>query len=670
MKLLLIFPAILLFLFLCNYTFAQVVVNEILMNAQTQPDGEWIELYNNGTTEVNISGWKVGDNAQNFTIPINTSLLPNEFLLLVYNQTITNVSGVKIIEYGASAANLKLADSNDAVYLFNNFGELVDSYSWNSSKKNVSQGRYPDGFEWKNKLFPTPGTKNLPSPQNVKLSVYLPETVVVGVLYSNLFYIKIEEKNCSLKDFVTVRYNITDRNGSLIKDGNFTREVSCDAYADTGEWLPDVAGEYSICGEIVNSTVNEVDFSDNFACKNVSVVEVVSILDKPKAAKFGDLKFINLKLDTTAYEYEKVRFLVYGKSKRVVSDLSWNKISKYADCSGDLSVEANLTKNQSYFFSVPFFIYPNCDSYYSDGEYEITLRICKPAGSNWEKYLEYTFNLLISGKNDKLCPQPEIRTIVQTLKVSENTSKSNLASNLTKEENYKIIFSPPKVRPGEEFNVTVLLKNPTDSDKSLTIYSYVFEGKTLLSEGLDENGKWRKTWTANERKVLLKAHEEKQINLTNRIKLNVKPGEYDLRVRIKGEKDLVTSIEVLKPINASLRCRALNESILAIITNLGDEANFTLVAKTHNKTEEFSLSEEERKEFNLPLLNQNSFLLIYEGKIIDSCFYKKEKELVERKEDKSKGTQESITGMFTKTTNFIASLFYKLFDFLRGILKI
>jgi hypothetical protein len=192
----------------------------------------------------------------------------------------------------------------------------------------------------------------------------------------------------------------------------------------------------------------------------------------------------------------------------------------------------------------------------------------------------------------------------------------------------------------------------------------------LLSEGLDENGNWRKTWTANERKVLLKAHEEKQINLTNRIKLDVKPGEYDLRVRIKGEKDLATSIEVLKSINASLRCRALNESILAIITNLGDEANFTLVAKTHNKTEEFFLSEEERKEFNFPLLNQNSFFLIYEGKIIDSCFYKKEKELVERKEDKSKGTQESITGMFTKTTNFITSLFYKLFDFLKGILRI
>jgi len=39
---------------LCNYTFAQVVVNEILMNAQIQLDGEWIELYNNGTTEVNF----------------------------------------------------------------------------------------------------------------------------------------------------------------------------------------------------------------------------------------------------------------------------------------------------------------------------------------------------------------------------------------------------------------------------------------------------------------------------------------------------------------------------------------------------------------------------------------------------------------------------------------
>eukprot|EP01052_Picozoa_sp_SAG31_P031453 SAG31_NODE_3334_length_4394_cov_2.169034_1_plen_69_part_00 len=40
----------------------QVLLNEVLVNPDGEGEGEWVELFNNGTTAVNLSGWIVSDN--------------------------------------------------------------------------------------------------------------------------------------------------------------------------------------------------------------------------------------------------------------------------------------------------------------------------------------------------------------------------------------------------------------------------------------------------------------------------------------------------------------------------------------------------------------------------------------------------------------------------------
>lgn len=64
-----------------------MVINEVMINpaAVTDANGEYVELYNSGTTAVNIAGWTLRDDGTNsFTIPAGTPVLvqPGSFFLL------------------------------------------------------------------------------------------------------------------------------------------------------------------------------------------------------------------------------------------------------------------------------------------------------------------------------------------------------------------------------------------------------------------------------------------------------------------------------------------------------------------------------------------------------------------------------------------------------------
>src|SRR5688572_23944930 len=68
-----------------------VVINEFLYDDGSTDDREFIELYNNGVSAVDISGWVVrnsdtvappGDNNADYTIPAATSLAPGAYYVL------------------------------------------------------------------------------------------------------------------------------------------------------------------------------------------------------------------------------------------------------------------------------------------------------------------------------------------------------------------------------------------------------------------------------------------------------------------------------------------------------------------------------------------------------------------------------------------------------------
>ncbi len=141
----------------CSTRASDVVINEFLPDPSTDWDGsgdldyygdEWIELYNKGNTEVDISGWRLDDitsgGAQYYSIPGSTSIDPGHVLVFFGSET-----------------DVGLNNGGDTVNLMDEYGNPIDSYSYVHSGNDISYARIPDGGDsWEEVAQPTPGDLN------------------------------------------------------------------------------------------------------------------------------------------------------------------------------------------------------------------------------------------------------------------------------------------------------------------------------------------------------------------------------------------------------------------------------------------------------------------------------------------------------------------------------
>ncbi len=144
-------------LFISKNTCSQVKINEYSgsnVGAVTDAFGvvqDWIELYNPGTTVINIQGFYLSNDLGNISrwqFPLNTTIAAKGFLKVFAsgaNVTATN-GGVK--EYHT---NYKLLQTKpEKIILANAMGVIVDSLTITPNLKNHSWGRNPDGAAtWK-----------------------------------------------------------------------------------------------------------------------------------------------------------------------------------------------------------------------------------------------------------------------------------------------------------------------------------------------------------------------------------------------------------------------------------------------------------------------------------------------------------------------------------------
>jgi hypothetical protein len=155
-----------------------VVINEINYNPTVENDaGDWVEIYNWGRLDLDISGWilKDGDDTHQFVIPQNTILKSNEYLVvcrsaenfaLIYPDVHNKLGN---FDYG-------LGSTGDAVRLYDKAVNIVDSVSFgselpwpagpNGSGATLELSQYfrdnTKAESWKSSLenLGTPGRKN------------------------------------------------------------------------------------------------------------------------------------------------------------------------------------------------------------------------------------------------------------------------------------------------------------------------------------------------------------------------------------------------------------------------------------------------------------------------------------------------------------------------------
>jgi predicted ribosomally synthesized peptide with SipW-like signal peptide len=116
----------------------QIVINEVYYDVAgdkgSEPNDEWIELYNNGDTAVSLKDWTITDNYTARAINANKSIPAHGFALISKDHSTWSLywsvpSGVEIIELGQNIGN-GLSNSGDRVILKNSTGQVIDQMSY------------------------------------------------------------------------------------------------------------------------------------------------------------------------------------------------------------------------------------------------------------------------------------------------------------------------------------------------------------------------------------------------------------------------------------------------------------------------------------------------------------------------------------------------------------
>jgi hypothetical protein len=180
-----------------NFSRAQgLVINEIMGSNQVtlmdQDDdyNDWIELYNGGSSMINLEGYGLSDNPNlpfKWVFP-NVSIAPNSWLIVW-------ASGKNLINTGAPLhANFSISSSGESVVLTAPDQTTVDLVEAMPFQIDVSIGRQPNGTgPWKYFYASTPGEENLGLAFDELIS--LPEFSHGSGLYNASFQLTISSSD-------------------------------------------------------------------------------------------------------------------------------------------------------------------------------------------------------------------------------------------------------------------------------------------------------------------------------------------------------------------------------------------------------------------------------------------------------------------------------------------
>lgn len=142
-------PHFLILFLLCSFNLvtADIVINEIMYNSPGT-DVEFIELYNNSETDINLNNWYIlDDNNEHIPCYLTDTLKSGDYLVIVEDTSLfknkyPDVANMHTNPYNQDGSRWSLGNGGDVVRLFNQDALLVDSVAYEDD--NLWPGS-PDG---------------------------------------------------------------------------------------------------------------------------------------------------------------------------------------------------------------------------------------------------------------------------------------------------------------------------------------------------------------------------------------------------------------------------------------------------------------------------------------------------------------------------------------------
>jgi len=222
-----------------TYSTMNLKINEFMASNSTtisDENGEfddWIEIYNFGSTAVNIKGLFITDNKNN----------PKKWMI---NDTIIiNAGKYKIlwadndIEQGPNHLGFKLSSSGEHISIYTpDNALLIDSINFGQQVSDYSYGRYTDGSDnWFLFENPTPGNSNLYS--EVINITKTPQVNKHPGFYTNPFSVELSTNKDNVSIYYTIGTEEPDRSSTLYNSPiNITDNTIIRARAYKDNYLP------------------------------------------------------------------------------------------------------------------------------------------------------------------------------------------------------------------------------------------------------------------------------------------------------------------------------------------------------------------------------------------------------------------------------------------------
>ncbi|MFN3301759.1 MAG: lamin tail domain-containing protein [Patescibacteria group bacterium] len=125
---------------------AEILITEFLPNPEGSDEGEWIEIYNAGSEEIDLSGWFLDDmegGSKPYKIKEGTKILPGEYLVFYRKET-----------------KIALNNNFDSVRILDPEGNLFFEVSYEKAKEGFSYA-LDENNKWHWTSILTPGKKNI-----------------------------------------------------------------------------------------------------------------------------------------------------------------------------------------------------------------------------------------------------------------------------------------------------------------------------------------------------------------------------------------------------------------------------------------------------------------------------------------------------------------------------
>lgn len=202
---------------------SDLVINEFMASndsTQADPDGEyddWIELYNNGSSNIDLSGFYLSDDSTEllkWAFPAGTTIDANGYLI-IWADDDEGQTGLH--------ANFKLSASGEDIFVLDSASTILDHIRFGVQATDVSVGRIPNGTGNFQRMITTFNAENIGT-TSIEPTIQAPSFVLAPNPTSDLFSIRFTEMTSQSRDLV-----IYDLRGKVVYRDSLLQDTTIDS---------------------------------------------------------------------------------------------------------------------------------------------------------------------------------------------------------------------------------------------------------------------------------------------------------------------------------------------------------------------------------------------------------------------------------------------------------